>query len=94
MEQTKSRSRHSNDNALAESKNVSVVRKALGYSHIPKRFADVIIAFCREHLNPYANLHRPSQFAREVVDAKGNVKKTYPQALIQTPPDKLASLPE
>lgn len=29
VEQTKSRSRHSNDNALAESKNGSVVRKAL-----------------------------------------------------------------
>ena len=32
--QTKSRSRHSNDNALAESKNASVVRKHRGYSHI------------------------------------------------------------
>ncbi len=30
---TKSRSRHSNDNALAESKNGSIVRKHLGYSH-------------------------------------------------------------
>ena len=94
MEQTKSRSRHSNDNALAESKNGSVVRKAFGYSHIPQRFAAVINAFCREHLNPYVNLHRPSQFAREVVDAKGKVRKTYPQELIQTPLNKLASLPD
>jgi len=35
IEQTKSRSRYSNDNALAESKNASVVRKHMGYSHIP-----------------------------------------------------------
>ena len=33
-EQTKSRSRHSNDNAQAESKNGAIMRKHLGYSHI------------------------------------------------------------
>ena len=33
VEFTKSRPRHSNDNALAESKNASVVRKHLGYAH-------------------------------------------------------------
>lgn len=93
IEQTKSRSHHSNDNALAESKNGSVVRKTFGYSHIPQRFAAVINTFCREHLNPYVNLHRPSQFAKEVVDAKGKVRKIYPQELIQTPLNKLASLP-
>ena len=36
---TKSRPRHCNDNALAESKNASVVRRYLGHAHIPKRFA-------------------------------------------------------
>lgn len=35
IEFTKSRPRHSNDNALAESKNGAVVRKHLGYAHIP-----------------------------------------------------------
>jgi hypothetical protein len=39
IEQTKSRSRHSNDNALAESKNASVVRKHMGYDHIPQAYA-------------------------------------------------------
>lgn len=34
IEQTKSRSRQTNDNALAESKNASPLRKHLGYSHI------------------------------------------------------------
>jgi hypothetical protein len=29
-----------------------------------------------------------------VVDAKGKVRKTYPQELIQTPLNKLASLPD
>ena len=34
IEQTKSRSRQTNDNAMAESKNVSPLRKHLDYSHI------------------------------------------------------------
>ena len=93
VEQTKSRSRQSNDNALAESKNGSVVRKTFGYSHIPQRFAAHINAFCRNHLNPYVNLHRPCLFAKEVIDAKGKIRKTYPLDMVQTPLDKLASLP-
>jgi transposase InsO family protein len=40
---TKSRSRHSNDNTLAESKNASVVRKVLGYRHIPQKWAGIIL---------------------------------------------------
>ena len=54
IEQTKSRARHSNDNALAESKNASVVRKHMGYSHIPQKYAKPINAFyeglCHERL--------------------------------------------
>ena len=41
-EQTKSRSRHCNDNAQAESKNGAIVRKHLGYGHIPQRFAALV----------------------------------------------------
>lgn len=59
VEQTKSRSRHSNDNALAESKNASVVRKHMGYSHIPQKYAKPINAFYQEVFNPWLNLHRP-----------------------------------
>ena len=33
---TKSRPRHSNDNALVEGKNGSVLRKYLGHDHIPQ----------------------------------------------------------
>ena len=47
IEQTKSRARRSNDNALAESKNGSVIRKHFGYSHIPKQFAEPINRLCR-----------------------------------------------
>jgi transposase InsO family protein len=56
---TKSRSRQSNDNALAESKNGSVVRKVFGYSRIPSRFAQRINLFNQQVLNPYVNYHRP-----------------------------------
>ena len=48
IEQTKSRSRQSNDNALAESKNASVVRKHMGYDHIPQAYAKPINAFYQE----------------------------------------------
>jgi transposase InsO family protein len=37
IEFSKSRSIHSNDNALAESKNTSIVRKQFGYTHIPQK---------------------------------------------------------
>lgn len=50
-EQAKSRSRHSNDNAQAESRNGAIVRKHPGYSHIPQRFATLVNAFCCDHLN-------------------------------------------
>lgn len=91
-ELTKSRPRRSNDNALAETKNGAVVRKFLGYSHIPQRFAAQVNDFCRDYLNPYLNLHRPSLFAQDHTDAKGKLVKRYPQRLVQTPLEKLTSL--
>lgn len=89
---TKSRPRHSNDNALAESKNGAVVRKILGYSHIPQRFAAHVQTFNREFLNPYINFHRPCHFPELTVDAKGKQKKTYPYRNMMTPYEKLTSL--
>ena len=97
-EQTKSRSRHSNDNAQAESKNGSIVRKHLGYSHIPQRFATLVNTFCQDHLNPYINFHgprppgRPCLFAETITDAKGRIRKRYPYKLMMTPYEKLKSL--
>ncbi|MGA8146559.1 MAG: hypothetical protein WB870_03160 [Gallionellaceae bacterium] len=92
-EQTKSRSRHSNDNAQAESKNGAIVRKHLGYSHIPQCFATLVNAFCRDHLNPYINFHRPCLFAETITDEKGRQRKRYPYKLMMTPYEKLKSLP-
>ena len=93
VEFTKSRPRHCNDNALAETKNAAVVRKHLGYSHIPQRFAAEVNAFCGEALNPYLNFHRPCLFAEELIDAKGKRRKRYPLQGVMTPLEKLASLP-
>ncbi len=91
-EQTKSRSRHSNDNALAESKNGSVVRKHLGYSHIPQHFATLVNTFCVEHLNPYINFHHPCFFAQTITDAKGRQRKRYCYEQMMTPYEKFKSL--
>ena len=91
---TKSRSRHSNDNAQVESKNGAVVRKHFGYSHIPQHFATLVNAFCREHLNPYVNFHRPCLFAETITDAKGRQRKRYPYKFMMTPYEKLKSLPK
>lgn len=94
VEFTKSRPRHSNDNGLAETKNGAIVRKHLGYSHIPQRFANEVNAFCRDFLNPYVNFHRPCFFAETVTDEKGKVRKRYRQKDMMTPYDKLKSLPQ
>jgi transposase InsO family protein len=91
-EQTKSRSRHSNDNALAESKNGSIVRKHLGYSHIPQHFATLVNTFCVDHLNPYVNFHRPCFYAQTITDAKGRQRKRYAYQAMMTPYEKFKSL--
>ena len=78
IEPTKSRPRHSNDNALVETKNGAVIRKEMGYLHIEARHAAPIHEFYREHLNPYLNFHRPSGQAKIVTDAKGKERRTHP----------------
>ena len=92
IEQTKSRSRQSNDNALAESKNASVVRKHMGYAHIPKKHAQPINTFYQECFNPWLNLHRPCMFATAVVNAKGKVVKVYKHKDVKTPLEALVLL--
>lgn len=77
INQTKSRSRHCNDNALVESKNGSVIRKHMGYFHIPKTYALEINEFYQKFFNPYLNFHRPCGFATTTVDHKGKEKKKY-----------------
>ena len=50
-------------------------------------------AFHHEHFNPYLNYYRACHFPLEVVDNKGKVRKTYPQNRMQTPFEKLSSMP-
>jgi len=91
---TKSRARHTNDNGLVESKNGSVVRKQLGYAHIPQMYASAINQFNRDFLNVYINFHRPCFFPVSVIDHRGKVEKTYPYQKMMTPYEKLKSLPQ
>jgi transposase InsO family protein len=95
IEFTRSRPRHSNDNALAETKNGAVVRKEFGYEHIHRRHAARFDTYCREYLNPFLNFHRPCLFATDKPDPNkpGRVKRVYRPRDAMTPLDKLASLP-
>jgi transposase InsO family protein len=92
IKQTKSRARHSNDNALVEGKNGSIIRKHIGYQHIPRKYAQVINQFYKEYLNVYLNYHRPCGFATIKVDKKGKEKKVYNVYL--TPYEALKSHPD
>jgi hypothetical protein len=94
VEFTKSRPRHTNDNALAECKNGAVIRKFMGYSHIPQHHASAVNRFYTEQLNPYLNFHRPCYFAVDTCDAKGKIRKTYPHDQIMTPWDRLQAMPD
>ena len=91
---TRSRPRRSNDNALVESKNGSVVRKHLGHSHIPGRYAERVNAFAQQILSPYLNFHRPCLFPVEHAAARGRVRRRYPHSNVMTPYEKLKSLPD
>jgi transposase InsO family protein len=93
IELTKSRPRRSTDNALAECKNGVVLRKHLGYEHIPGRWAAELNAFHRLHFNPYLNFHRPCFFATRITDNKGKQVKRYDYKQMMTPYEKLRSLP-
>jgi transposase InsO family protein len=94
IELTKSRARQCNDNALAECKNGVVLRKHLGYAHIPGKWATELNAFHRRYFNPYLNFHRPCFFATVEINAKGKAVKRYPYRQMMTPYEKLKSLPE
>lgn len=94
IEFTKCRARRSNDNALVESKNASVIRKHLGYSHIPEQFATQVNVFTTQVLTPYINFHRPCFFPEITLDDKGRQRRRYPYQAMNTPYEKLKSLPD
>lgn len=77
IEQTKSRPRKTNDNALVESKNGAIIRKQMGYHHIPKKHAKEINGFYQKYLNPYLNFHRHCAYATEYTDSHGKIRKAY-----------------
>jgi hypothetical protein len=77
IEQTKSRPRHSGDNALVESKNGAVIRKHLGWTHIASAHAEAVNLFHRRHLNPYLNFHRPCGIPELRTLARGKIKRVY-----------------
>jgi hypothetical protein len=92
IEQTKSRPRRSNDNALAEAKNGAVIRKHMGYGHIGAEHADRIHTFYEKYFNPYLNFHRPCGQPEIITDAKGKQKRVYRR--YATPWEIFRSLPE
>ena len=90
IEQTKSRSGRSNDNALVEGKNGSVIRKHMGYWHIEQKHAPLINEFYRRYFNDYLNFHRPCGFATLTVDEKGRRRRKYDT--YQTPYERLKAM--
>jgi len=89
---TKSRPRHTNDNGLVETKNGSVLRKNLGYAHIPQACAESLNQYHNDYLNPYINFHRPCFFPVPVIDHRGRIKKTYPYEEVMTPYERLMNV--
>ena len=93
VEFTKSRACRSQDNALVEGKNGAIIRKLIGYGHIPAEHAETLHKFYTAQLNPYLNFHRPCGFATVSVDARGKRKRRYKLEDYATPHRKLKSLP-
>ncbi len=91
IKQTKSRSYHSGDNALVETKNGSIIRKNMGWQHINQTMCDPINEYYKSYFNPYLNFHRPCAFPTIITDEKGKKKKAYNQ--YQVPYERLKNIP-
>lgn len=92
IRQTKGRPRHSNDNGLVETKNGAIIRKEMGYFHIPGKFAPRINVFYRDHLILFLNFHRPCHFPHRTTLKNGKVIVRYRRKDCRTPYRKLLSL--
>lgn len=92
INQTKSRARKSNDNALVECKNGHVLRKNFGWSFITRdqEIVGLINEFYKEYFNPYLNYHRPCLYPRSEIDGKGKIKKIYDK--VSVPYEELKSV--
>ena len=94
VEFTRSRAFRSQDNALVEGKNGAIIRKLIGYGHIPAEHAGKLQKFNTAQLNPYLNFHRPCGFATVSLAANGKRRRQYKLQDYATPHRKLKSLPE
>lgn len=92
IRQSKSRSGRTNDNALVEGKNASVIRKHMGHWHIARNYAPEVNRFYMGKFNIYLNYHRPCGFATVTVDGKGKRHRKY--EVYQTPYEALKNLPD
>jgi hypothetical protein len=77
IEQTKSHAHRSGDNGLVETKNGAVVRKHMGFGHIPAAEAEAVDQFHRQYLNPYVNFHRPSAIPEIIQEPNGKRRRVY-----------------
>ena len=60
---------------VSRGKNGAVVRKILGFSHIPQRYAYMVNDFNQTYLNPYINYHRPCFFHKQLPTRRVNSVK-------------------
>src|ERR1035438_2673935 len=74
-------------------KNGAIIRKLIGYGHIPAEHAGKVHAFYAAHLNPYLNFDRPCGFATVSLDARGKRERRYKTGDYATPHEKLRMLP-
>lgn len=92
IKQTKTRSRHPNDNALIETKNGSVVRKNMGFEHINQSFCNDINSYYKNYFNPYLNFHRPCGFPSIIPDKTKKGRKIKVYDVYQVPYERLKSI--
>ena len=94
IEFTRSRPNRSQDNGLVEGKNGAVIRKHIGYGHIPGKHAERVQKFYTAHFNPHLNFHRPCGFATVVEGKRGKLRKVYRLKDYDTPFERLKRVPE
>lgn len=83
IHQTKSRSRHTNDNALVESKNGNVIRKNLGHGYFSKQIVTELNEWLKNYFNLYLNYHRPCLYQTGIrVYPNGREMPAYGQTII------------
>jgi len=70
-----------------------VIRKHIGYGHIPGKYAERVQKFYTAHFNPYLNFHRPLRLRPRGGRGAGQAAKGVRSQDYMTPYEKLKSLP-